>query len=154
MLTRQCSRLLIINDDFKLLLFKYQDEHHLEPFWATVGGELRVGESYLQAAQRELYEETGLQCEVGELLKEHEAVFAVARSLPAVWQEKYYLVRCDSGYQLDTSQWTDEEQSTIQKWHWWSLNEMRVQGKHCFKPEWLPELFEALINTQLNQSTY
>ena len=144
MKTRQCSRLLIINEKKQLLLFQYQDEHHAEPFWATAGGELRPGESYLEAAQRELYEETGLEDAIGRMVMEREAVFAVARSVPALWQEKYYVVQCSSEQEVFAADWTEEEKSTIQKWKWWSLEEM--DGKaHCFKPESLPQLFSELI---------
>ncbi|MFC3122432.1 NUDIX domain-containing protein [Agaribacter flavus] len=55
---RYCSRLMIVNEKEELLLFQYKDEHRSEPFWATAGGELKEGETYLDAASRKLYEET------------------------------------------------------------------------------------------------
>src|SRR5690606_32197803 len=90
---RKSSRLFIVDSEGRLLLFLYQDEHQA-PFWATAGGELKSGESYTDAAARELYEETGLTLKIGNLLKERDEVYAVARSTPARWLEKYYLVKC------------------------------------------------------------
>ncbi|WP_027328314.1 NUDIX hydrolase [Marinimicrobium agarilyticum] len=142
--TRQCSRLMIINEKGELLLFQYKDEHSRCPFWATVGGELKAGESYLDAAKRELYEETGLGGEVGPLVMEREDVFAVARSTPALWQEKYYHVHCNSTDKVFAAEWTDEEKSTIQKWKWWSVEDIK-SGIHEFKPSCIPDLHEKLL---------
>lgn len=63
---RPSSRLLVIDPLDRILLFKF--EHTQGPlagqrFWATPGGGLDPGESYLQAACRELVEETGLAVE-------------------------------------------------------------------------------------------
>lgn len=90
--TRKSSRLMIIDENGRLLLFLYKDEHQA-PFWATVGGELKPSESYVEAAKRELYEETGLIQDVDEMLRERDDVYAVARSVPARWLEKYFLVK-------------------------------------------------------------
>jgi ADP-ribose pyrophosphatase YjhB (NUDIX family) len=60
---RPSSRLLVINENRRVLLFRF--EHKRGPlsgqvFWATPGGGLEDGESYEDAALRELFEEVGV----------------------------------------------------------------------------------------------
>lgn len=63
-------RLLVLDDQQRLLLFHIHDGAPLHVFypemsiyWGTPGGGLEPGESFEQAARRELWEETGIQIE-------------------------------------------------------------------------------------------
>jgi 8-oxo-dGTP diphosphatase len=140
---RHSARLIILDPDGRLLLFRYQDEHK-PAFWSTAGGELKAKEEYRDAAQRELQEETGFRFEVGPLLHEREDLYAVARSQPAHWIEHYFLVACDRAGTPSRANWTDEERTTIQEWKWWGLAEMRDQP-NSFLPMCLPEILERAL---------
>jgi len=146
---RKSSRLFIVDEKGRLLLFRYHDEHHA-PFWATVGGELINGEDYIDAAKRELKEETGLSLEIGEVLKERDEIYAVARSTPARWLEKYYLINSPNKPNLSKDGWSEEEKSTIQNWKWWSLEGMLIENPDSFKPNWVPELLGAVLDRRTN----
>ena len=126
-----------------MLLFRYHDEHK-DPFWSTVGGELKAGEDYLAAAERELQEETGFVADIGGVVHERDEVYAVARSGPARWLEKYFLVQCIAAAEPDQKGWTEEERSTIRAYRWWSLPEMQ-RGPGVFLPESLPELLRSVL---------
>lgn len=141
---RKSSRLIIIDDRNRLLLFQYKDEHN-GIFWATAGGKLKENESYREAATRELHEETGLELEIGNHIKDREEVFAIAHSKPAIWQEKYFLVRCPGGAEISPTGWTELEKCTIRNWRWWSLDEMNAEGHNSFKPEWLANILAEQI---------
>ena len=88
--------------------------------------------------------------EIGELLLEREDVFAVARSTPAIWQEQYYLVNCSSSAEVFAAEWTEEEKATIQKWKWWSIQEMKEEEVQSFKPECLPDLLNSILSGRTN----
>lgn len=146
---RKSARLFIVDEQGRLLLFRYHDEHQ-EPFWATVGGELINDENYIDAAIRELKEETGLSLEIGELLRERDEIYAVARSNPARWLEKYFLVNSPSNPDLSTDGWSDEEKCTIQNSKWWTLEDMLAEPNDSFKPSWLPALLNTVLNSRKN----
>ena len=70
-------------------------------------------EDYRAAAKRELDEETGFQVPIGPFLCARSEIFAVARSAPARWLERYYLVQCEAALPPNCTGWTDEEQDSI-----------------------------------------
>jgi 8-oxo-dGTP diphosphatase len=142
---QRSARLIILDPMGRMLLFRYHDEHR-PPFWATPGGRLEEGESYVDAAERELREETGFAAAIGPLLHERIAEYAVARAAPARWVEHYFLVRADGGAP-GRDGWTDEERATIREHRWWSLDEMRATGEPFLPPEIPALLAYALEGT-------
>jgi 8-oxo-dGTP diphosphatase len=139
------ARLLIVDDAGRLLLFRYADGRH-PPFWATAGGRLLPGESYAQAAARELAEETGFHAPLGPVVRTRDEVFAVADEPPARWLEHYFVVRVARAAEPDPAGWTDEERRTIRQARWWPLAELRATGEPLL-PAWLPDvLAELLVN--------
>ncbi|MDB4778073.1 NUDIX domain-containing protein [bacterium] len=141
---RRSSRLIIVSPNNRLLLFRYVDEHS-GAFWATVGGELQGAENYIDAAKRELYEETGFHAPIGRMIRERDAVYAVAQSAPARWLERYFVVHVVTESLPCTANWTDEEMATITAYRWWTPDELN-ETEAMLKPVWIPDVFQDAIN--------
>ncbi len=85
-LTRKNIKILLINDTNKHLLMCIDDPNNTNlddkqrpHFWAPVGGKIEEGKTALQAAIRELFEETGLSAQ--------DVSFG-----PIVWHEQFELL--------------------------------------------------------------
>ncbi len=151
MRTRHAARIVAISPDNEVLLLRYRHEHSIDParpelleYWVPPGGGLRTGESFEDAALRELEEETGIQA-------------------PGVWSwvwtrrltlryqgedwlqvERYFVTRVSPPDTLRNS--TEEEE--IADMRWWSLESLREADAVVF-PEPFPELVEPLLNGEL-----
>ncbi len=62
---RPVARVLLLGPGGKLLLLLAQEVPAGHQWWVTLGDGLDAGESFEQAARRELLEETGIQAEIG-----------------------------------------------------------------------------------------
>lgn len=67
--TRDAARVILLDANNNVLMLRGHDEHNpTRHWWFTVGGGLDAGESHRQAAVREVFEETGITLEEGDLV--------------------------------------------------------------------------------------
>jgi 8-oxo-dGTP pyrophosphatase MutT (NUDIX family) len=142
LLQRPSSRLLVVDPSGRVLLFRFV--HQSGPlagrtFWATPGGALDPGESFQQAARRELEEETGLRLEVGEEVGRRATIFPLATGEMAEADERYFLVRAPS-QAISRQGWTELEREVMTEHRWWSAHELATTSEQVFPEDLLAYL--------------
>ena len=148
---RETARIMLIDEENRIFLLKthFDPEVGLPPRWLTPGGGIDSGESTLQAAVRELYEETGMTVSP-EVLGEPVLVASGRWD----WADGLnYHTYTDTIYELkiqnfepDTSGFTQDELRDILEYRWWTLEEI-LGSKEPLAPHelraWLRSRFSA-----------
>ncbi len=110
-----------------------------------------AGETFEQAAARELAEETGFAAPVGPLVHTREAVYEAGDVGPARWVEHYFVVRTADGVPARDG-WTAEERRTIRAARWWSLAELHANSEPV-RPTWIPAVLASLVGESGTQAS-
>ncbi|WP_404481047.1 NUDIX hydrolase [Novosphingobium sp. BL-52-GroH] len=138
---RPAARILLLDDAQRVLLFRF-DPPDRPPFWCTPGGAVDPGESYDEAARRELWEETGIVADPGPEVAQKTAEFITIEGVPVIADERYFRVRLPAGVApdaIDTGGHTDLERSVMRSWRWFDRAALTALDEPFF-PEDLVEL--------------
>ena len=140
---RPSSRLLVIDREHRVLLFRFSIERGplaSRSCWATPGGALEAGESFADAARRELYEETGIRREsVGPHVAELEFVFQLHDGEYVTAEERFFVIRV-ADQSISRDHWTPIETEVMTDHHWWSVEELTSTSEAVF-----PETLVAIL---------
>jgi 8-oxo-dGTP diphosphatase len=149
---RNSSRLIVLDQNNKILLFRFKQKHEVpacNSFWATPGGEIEYGETAQQAAQREIYEEVGLSVDISTLggpVWHNEFVFRTFDDEEVYAYESFFVVRIANNNQMSCANWTQLEREIILEYKWWSTEQLQMNiAKEVIYPENLVGLLKQVM---------
>jgi 8-oxo-dGTP pyrophosphatase MutT (NUDIX family) len=138
---RPAARILLLDDKDRVLLFRF-DAGDRPAFWGTPGGAIDPGESFAEAARRELREETGLDLDCGVEVHRRVVEFVTLEDVPVIADERYFVVRAGE-CAIDTSLHTELERRVMQEHRWFGADEIADWPEAIF-PEDLAAMLERL----------
>ncbi|HET9895773.1 MAG TPA: NUDIX domain-containing protein [Streptosporangiaceae bacterium] len=144
-ISRQAGRVIVIDPDERvLLLHGFDPQRPDEPYWITVGGGAKPGESLAEAAIRELREESGIVADPADL---GEPVWHAVAEFPFDGrryrqEEDFFALRVGSA-DVRTDGLEDEEAAVITGHRWWTIAELEATHESFF-PAHLAALLRKL----------
>jgi 8-oxo-dGTP diphosphatase len=131
---RPTARVVLLDAADRILLMKGRLPGSASPegAWFTVGGGVEPGETIIQAAAREIREETGVRDAVlGPVVWVRQGVLHIPE--PRLFRECYVLARCQGG-EPQRGGWTALEHELIDDIRWWTQAELAATAERVFPP--------------------
>lgn len=138
---RPTARALVINAEERVLLFLVEDADVFDPadppekvrspqWWIMPGGGVEEGETFEDAARREVFEETGIEAVVGPCVFEVDQLLVV-HGREIVFQERFFAVKVERPDVVVDGN-NEAELSTYRAHRWWSVEELEQTDETVF----------------------
>ena len=124
---RATSRLVVLDEDDRVLLMDtVAPSTDRSTRWITPGGGVDPGETHVEAAIRELHEETGQVVDaVGPVLRVDDFEVAWDDADHTHGHAEFFVVRLPH-FEVVDDDWTDDERVDIVASRWWTLDELEA----------------------------
>lgn len=119
---RPAARILLVDANRRVLLMRFTPDDR-PPLWCTPGGAVDPGETYEQAARRELWEEVGLDIDCGPQVAQRTAEFLTFERVEVTADERYFRVDVDT-HDVRAGALTLLEQRLMTGSRWFAANEL------------------------------
>jgi 8-oxo-dGTP pyrophosphatase MutT (NUDIX family) len=145
---RPTARVILLDSQDRILLMKGRPPAARDGpgVWFTVGGGVEPGETFVEAAAREIREETGIvDFVLGPVVWLREGVMRLPE--PTLLKERYILARC-RGAEPDRAGWQPLERDLIDDIRWWTLGDLSLTTDRVFPPglaQRLPPLLAGVL---------
>jgi len=124
-IVRPTSRLLVLDGDDRVLLMKtVAPDTSRTARWITPGGGVDPGETHVEAAVRELHEETGqVVTAVGDVVRVDDFEVSWDDADHTHGHAEFFVVRLPH-FEVVDDDWTDDERTDILESRWFSLDDL------------------------------
>lgn len=137
---RRSARIILLDPQDRFLMFRFVVADR-PPFWVTTGGECDEGESFEEAARRELLEETGIIADPGHQIARATPQFVTVEGETVQADERYFLARV-ADTRIDTARHTELEQRVMVDHRWFTPQEF-ADWHEAVYPENLLAIIES-----------
>jgi 8-oxo-dGTP pyrophosphatase MutT (NUDIX family) len=146
-LERSCVRVVLRDRRGRVLLFRCGPAPWTDGHWELPGGGIEPGESYADAAVREIREETGLEISPGQVgpPRWRRTATWTARGIRRLQHEVVVAAQIDADRPAVTDGGrTSEEREEYAEARWWPVTEV-LSSAERFYPGRLPQLLPAFL---------